>query len=44
LAPVETGGKRSVTRDSDHAARLQIAEELGHHREDVVAAYIGGRG
>ena len=43
-APVETDGKRSVGRDIDHTARLQIAEELGHHRADVVAAYIGGRG
>ncbi len=43
-APVETGGKRAVARDIDHAARSQIAEELGHHRVDVIAAYIGGRG
>jgi len=43
-APVETGGKRTVARDIDYAARRQLAEELGHHRVDVIAAYIGSRG
>ena len=27
----------------DHQARQQISHELGHHRIDVVSAYIGGR-
>lgn len=30
-------------RESDREARLQIAEELGHHRIEVVASYVGGR-
>ncbi|WP_338065100.1 hypothetical protein [Thiomicrorhabdus sediminis] len=31
-------------RDLDYQARMQISQELGHHREDVVAAYLGGKG
>jgi hypothetical protein len=27
----------------DRPARLEISEHLGHHRVEVVAAYIGGR-
>lgn len=30
-------------RDRDAAARLAVAEELGHGRIDIAAAYIGGR-
>jgi site-specific recombinase XerC len=30
-------------RDRDAAARLAVAEELGHSRIDVVAEYVGGR-
>jgi hypothetical protein len=30
-------------READRAARLQIAEELGHGRIDVVAEYVGHR-
>jgi hypothetical protein len=30
-------------RDTDTAVRMQISEELGHGREDVVSAYIGGK-
>lgn len=28
-------------REEDRQARLQISEQLGHHREDVVSSYIG---
>lgn len=31
-------------RELDSEARMKISEELGHHREDVVAAYVGGKG
>lgn len=40
-APV-CGGERP-DRDADCAARLQIAQELGHGRIDVTNAYLGGR-
>lgn len=30
-------------RHTDQVARLQVAQELGHNRLEVVAAYIGGR-
>lgn len=30
-------------RDIDREVRLELSEELGHHREDVVSAYIGGQ-
>ena len=43
LAPVMNGGRLAVNRDTDRAARLVIAEELGHHRGDVLSHYIGGR-
>ena len=39
-APV-TAGRRNVDRSIDRAARQKIAQELGHARIDVVAAYIG---
>jgi len=35
-------GRRIAERSTDRAARLTIAQELGHARDDVVAAYIGG--
>lgn len=41
-APV-VAGHRIASQAADYAARLRIAEELGHHRIDVVAAYIGSR-
>lgn len=41
VAPV-IAGRRIVGRDADRAARQTIAQELGHARSDVVAAYIGG--
>jgi hypothetical protein len=41
--PVENGGKMATDRGADRAARIQIANELGHGRIDVVSEYIGGR-
>ncbi len=41
VAPV-IAGTRCADRISDRAARQTIAQELGHARIDVVAAYIGG--
>jgi hypothetical protein len=32
-----------TAREFDREARLEISQELGHHREDVVSAYIGGQ-
>lgn len=40
-APVIDG--RNPDREQDLAARLQISHELGHNRESVVGAYVGGR-
>lgn len=40
-APVFGGGIED--READKEARQQIAEELGHGREDVAASYVGGR-
>lgn len=40
-APV-VAGRRIAARNTDRAARLTIAQELGHARIDVVSAYIGG--
>jgi site-specific recombinase XerC len=42
-SPVENGGKMIANRVADHEARVQIAQELGHGRVDVVGEYIGGR-
>jgi hypothetical protein len=39
-APV-VGGQRSVSKEEDTAAREVIAQELGHGRTDVLAAYVG---
>lgn len=36
-------GEREVPRELDKEARETISAELGHHRIDVVAAYVGGR-
>jgi hypothetical protein len=41
VAPV-IAGRRLADRSTDRAARNTIAQELGHVRSDVVAAYIGG--
>ncbi|MDU8573648.1 integrase domain-containing protein [Pseudomonas syringae] len=42
-APVNGGHCYRIDRELDRQARLQISDELGHHRIDVVSAYIGGR-
>ena len=42
-APVNGGQLLREDRELDHRARERIAQELGHNRIDVVAAYIGGR-
>ena len=42
-APVNGGHCFRMDRDLDRKARQQISVELGHHRIDVVSAYIGGR-
>lgn len=34
-------GEREAERDEDRSAREQISEELGHHRIDVTASYLG---
>lgn len=39
-APVVSGG-RTADREIDKSARAIIAQELGHNRTDVVAAYVG---
>jgi hypothetical protein len=41
VAPV-VAGRLCIARGDDRAARQTIAQELGHARIDVVAAYIGG--
>ncbi|NSX10451.1 integrase domain-containing protein [Pseudomonas lini] len=42
-APINGGHGYRHDRDLDQRARQQISLELGHHRIDVVAAYIGGK-
>jgi hypothetical protein len=32
-----------MAREFDREARLELSQELGHHREDVVSAYVGGQ-
>jgi hypothetical protein len=39
-APV-IAGQRLADRQTDRTARQTISQELGHHRSEVVAAYIG---
>lgn len=36
-------GGEIADRDADREARMEIAEELGHGRIDVVSEYVGGR-
>lgn len=36
-------GEARPDRSIDHQARMEISEEMGHGREEVVAAYIGGK-
>lgn len=40
----ELGIEEHKARHIDSQARMQISKELGHHREDIVAAYLGGKG
>ncbi|WP_460149690.1 integrase domain-containing protein [Pseudomonas sp. S3_A03] len=42
-APVNGGQCYAIDRRLDLEARMQISNELGHGRIEVVAAYIGGR-
>jgi hypothetical protein len=32
-----------IAREFDREVRLELSAELGHHREDVISAYIGGQ-
>jgi integrase len=41
-APVITGGRPAAPGELDRQARMILAQELGHGRIDVIAAYIGG--
>jgi hypothetical protein len=41
VAPV-IAGRRLADRAADRTARQTIAQELGHARSNVLAAYIGG--
>jgi hypothetical protein len=43
LAPINGGWCYQLDRRLDQEARAQISCELGHGRNDVVSAYIGGR-
>jgi integrase len=43
LAPINSGKCRQLDPTLDREARAQISYELGHGRNDVVSAYIGGR-
>jgi integrase len=40
VSPVR-GGSERVDAARDHAARMEIAENLGHSREDVTTHYLG---
>lgn len=42
-APINGGQCYALDLRLDREARMQISQELGHGRIDVVAAYIGGR-
>ncbi|HGN3171797.1 TPA: integrase [Pseudomonas aeruginosa] len=42
-APINGGQCCTMDQSLDRIARVQISQELGHGRIDVVAAYIGGR-
>ena len=39
--PSPIRGGRAINREVDRAARLQIARELGHSRENITSTYIG---
>ncbi|HTR24389.1 MAG TPA: hypothetical protein VMI10_10420 [Terriglobales bacterium] len=40
--PPPVRGGRPIDREVDRAARLQVARELGHSRESITGAYLGG--
>ncbi|HQR19532.1 MAG TPA: integrase domain-containing protein [Burkholderiaceae bacterium] len=40
-APSPVRGGERLDRDADRHARLQVAEELGHARENISTAYLG---
>lgn len=39
----KTGLTPRQAREIDRVVRIELSAELGHHREDVVSAYIGGQ-
>lgn len=42
-APAPVRGGVVPDRETDDRARLQVAEDLGHSRSQIVGAYVGGR-
>ena len=38
------GDLKGADREADQAARLAVADELGHSRAEIATAYLGGRG
>jgi len=40
--PAPVRGGAPVARELDRAARLRVADELGHSRENIIGAYLGG--
>jgi integrase len=40
--PAPVRGGEPVAREVDRAARLRVADELGHSRENITGAYLGG--
>jgi integrase len=42
-APAPVRGGEAPDRETDDRARLQVAEELGHSRTQILGAYVGGR-
>lgn len=40
--PAPVRGGEPVAREVDRAARLRVADELGHARENITGAYLGG--
>jgi hypothetical protein len=38
----ETGMLENEVKDMDNAIRLDVSEELGHHRKDITNTYLGG--
>ena len=40
-APSPVRGGPPIEREADRAARLRLAEELGHSRENITCAYLG---